>query len=496
MAQQIEVQFGETYKLPPKTNLTAIYGQDEDGIFAGRYKRKGLLGIRQGTPFVDYYDKDLSLAYSKELEFPRDEMYREYTALINDTLFVFIGYFDKEKSINYLYGSYYSREGVLNSNFAQLAAVEVENKRKLNSFDIVNSVDSTKFLIAVIPRSERKVEQKVHFIVVDHRYREYDQVRIEFPFQSRDFSFQTLELSNNGDIHLMAAIPKDDEGEKRKARTKVKELRLFTFYKEDQMLHEYPIRIGENYISEYKMRVRNNGDVLVTGFYSDFRSNSMKGIFYLEIEPSTKSVKNLKNTDFTESFLKLFISKRKAKKKRELANFEVRDIFVKPDGGIQFLAEYYYYYVTITQDANGNIRETHHYNYGDIIVADMDKNGKINWWTKIPKRQNTVNDVGYYSGMSYYYINNKLHLVYNEHERNIKEVDPDRIRNIRLKKAWTVLVTVDENGKVEKTPMFKAKDRKLLLVPKSGSKISENEQVFVSVAGFGKAYRLCRIKFN
>lgn len=483
--QNIEVKFGQNHRDPRKTRITKFIGQDDDGVYAMR--RKLGLFSRNDAPIIEYYDNELNIAYSKGVELPRKEMDIVSTFFFNDTLFAFVEYFDREKNINYLYGSYISREGKIDQNFSELAAVEVESKRKSNWYTIDNSVDSTKFLISIIPSYEKREERQVHLKVIDHRYREYSDIRVEFPFAQRDFSFQTIELAPSGDIHIMASVKVDD------GRRAPRELRLFTVFK-DESIHEYPIIIGQNYITEYLMRVKSSGDVIISGFYSDKGGASMKGIFSLEVNPQRREITNTTTTDFTESFLAQFMSARKAKKGKELWGYEVRDIFFKEDGGIQLLSEYYHFYITQTTNAQGQTTTTYHYVYGNIMIADMDKEGRINWWAKIPKMQHTTNDGGFYSGMSYHFINGKIHLVYNDHPKNMEEVDPDRLRNLNKKKAWTVLVTIDGDGNAEKTPLFKAKDKKTLLVPKSGRQVSKNEQILVSTVG--KNYRLCRIKYN
>jgi hypothetical protein len=485
-AQTIEVQFGDNYRDARKSRITKIIGQDDDGIYALR--RKFALFSRYTPATIEYYDNELKLVYSKPIELPRKEMELAETFFFNDTLFAFIEYFDREKNINYLYGSYISREGKLDMNFAEIAAVQVDSKRSSNWYSVHNSTDSTRFLVTILPSYDKKAETEVHFKVIDHRYREFSDAHLEFPFEQRDFSFQTVILAANGDIHMMASVKPDEKSKRRR------ELRLFSYFKQNDVIHEYPILIGQNYITDYDMKVKPNNNVTIAGFYSDRGGASMKGVFSFEVNTSSRAIENIKTTDFTEEFLKQFFSARKAKKGKELWGYEVRDIFVKSDGAIQLLAEYYHFYITQTTNAQGQTTTTYHYVYGHVIVVDFNYDGEVNWWMKLPKMQHTTNDGGYYSGMSYHHVNDKIHLIYNDHPKNMNEVDPDRLRNMSKKKAWTVLVTIDKDGNTEKIPLFRAKDKRTLLVPKSGRMVSKNEQVFVS--NIGKNYKLCRIKFN
>jgi hypothetical protein len=486
-AQEIEVKFGNVHKDPSKTTLTKLLGQDNDAVYALR--RSGGL-FKKRTLAIEAYNNDLNITYSKEFDLPDEDMVVESIFMRYDTVYAFLSLFNKDENINYLYGTTVSKDGAISSSMAELAAVQVEGKRNLNSFGVFESSDSSKFLVSIVPAYNKKEERKVQFIVLDHQFRSYDQVRIDFPFKQQDFSIKSLKLSSTGDIHLMASVKSENENAKKRER----ELRIFTYFREKEELHEYKIDIGKNYISEYKLKVNRTGNIILTGFYSDFSSATMKGIYFLEIDPKTRQFIHNKTTEFTSDFLQQFMSQRRAEKGKSLWNYEVRDIFQKEDGGYQFLSEYYHFYITQTTDANGRTTTTYHYNYGHVIVADFKEDGTINWWTKIPKLQYTKNDGGTYSGMSYSFRNNKIYLIYNEHEKNINEIDPDRLRNINKKKSWAVLVTVASDGMVEKTPLFEARDKKTLLKPRFSIKSSEKDQILVSE--IGKMYRLVRVSFN
>jgi hypothetical protein len=234
-----------------------------------------------------------------------------------------------------------------------------------------------------------------------------------------------------------------------------------------------------------------NGNILMTGFYSDRKNSQMKGIFLLEADLEKQETISVRTTDFTTSFLQLFMSERSAKRGKELTNFEVRDLIRDENGDMMFLAEYYSHTVSISQSANGAISTTDIYNYGDLMVAKIDSQGKIKWWTRVPKKQISTNNEGYYSGISYTFSNGRLNIIYNDHKSNANHVNPERLKSMEMKSAYTVLVSVDSEGKISKAPLFKSKEDNTLMIPRKSLDIGANEQIMLSQSK--KRFRLCRI---
>jgi hypothetical protein len=485
--QNVEVTFGPIYKYGSKTKGSEVIGQDENGVYVMNYTRL----FREKGYVFELYDNALNLVLQKDIILPVEGMEIDDIMMIEGEIVVFITYFNKETNINYLYGSTISTQGELNYTMFEIAAVAVESSRKLNDFLITLAQDSSTFLITITPFYEKKVNQEAYFIIVEHNFTIRKEIPVKFKFKQRDFYLETVELSKDGNIHIMASTRNLEDNFLNRSR----DLRLFTYFSLTDELHEYEVKIGDNYITNYKIKSAPNGNMIISGFYSDYKYNTMKGVFFLELDTATKTFIHSQTTDFTEAFLSEFMSKRKAEKGRELMHFEVRELYFKENGEIQFLAEYYEYFITYNYDQNGLITSTtEHFMYRDVIVANLSETGSVNWWVKIPKLQHATNAFGAYAGMNYTFLNNKIYLIYNEHQKNTTSIKPEVLRNIHRKKSWTVLVTIDDKGNVIKTPLFASRDRKTLLKPQYAVRTSEKEQVMVS--GIGKNYRFCRIKLN
>jgi hypothetical protein len=499
-SQEFDLTFSDEIMAGRKYAVDHILGKIDGNIYTTRSE----YGILTKSKFdIRKYDSNFNLVFKKELTLPKDDFVKQSTILRNDTIFAFLSHYDKDQDINYLYGSTISKEGTIKLPLVELAAIEADNKRRRNYYLISENTDSTGFIVTVTPEYKMNEEKNVQFILLDHQYKNLDQVNLDLPYTHDDLEILEAKATPEGNIHILAGI-KVDVGERRKENT----LRILTYYKDKKELHEHEIDLDLNYITEYKLKFRKNGNLILSGFYSDHRMSSMKGIYFIEIDTKKRSFVNMKTTDFTTDFLKLFISERKAEKGRELWHFKVRGIYIKDDGGIMFLAEHFHQYSTnfestdkrfksssnVVTTNTGGRSSTNYYDYGDIMVADMNSEGKINWWTKIPKLQNTTNDNGVFGGINHSFRNNSIYMIFNDHEKNINHVDPAYLRNLKMRKSWAVLVTINSKGEAKKTPLFNSKKKKVYLIPKAGYKVNDNELIIM--AGTKRHFRFCQVSFK
>jgi hypothetical protein len=247
------------------------------------------------------------------------------------------------------------------------------------------------------------------------------------------------------------------------------------------------------------------GRIHCAGFYSNNKQNSVKGLFTFDVDTQNKSIKNIKHQDFTDDFINEFLNKRQQKKKKraqdkgknrfdELRNIVLRDFVLKSDGSFYFVAESYVYYVVTTTDANGVTRTTHHYVYGDVLLADVKQDNTVNWFARIPKYQHTTNDGGRYSGISTSLgKDDELYVIFNDSKKNANVKYPEKRINFRLKNAITVLVSFDQAGEFSKTPLMPSKEASTILMPKmSYTSAAGNLLLFATIR---RDYRFIKINF-
>lgn len=505
-AQNIEIHQGPQNKFASKWFINEILTKDANGIMTVQQKRALL---RKTSYKIQNYDQKMAPLADVEFDLPDKDLEVQEFLYKNETAFMFLSKYDKDKNLNYLYSTTLNRNGTLNQNFFEIAAVDADSKRKRNSFDINHSHDSTKFLVTIIPPYNKKENQQVQFLVLDHDFKEYDNVKIKFPYEDRDINLKEAHLDKDGNIHLMASVSLAGEEGKRRSFLSDWDLRIFSYYKDTEEFKEYKVNIGraeeDTYLTQVKMFRDAKGQIHCSGFYSNNKQNSVKGLFTLNLDTDSKTIKNIKHQDFTDDFISEFLTKRQKKRKKrakekgkdryeELRNLKLRDFVLKSDGSFYFVAESYVYYTVTTTDANGVTRTTHHYVYGDVLIADVKKDNTVNWFARIPKYQHTTNDNGRYSGLSTSLgKNNELYVIFNDSKKNANVKYPEKRINFRLKNAITVLVSFDQKGEFSKTPLMPSKESKTILMPKVNYSTSPGDLLLF--ATIRKNYRFINIKF-
>jgi hypothetical protein len=202
--------------------------------------------------------------------------------------------------------------------------------------------------------------------------------------------------------------------------------------------------------------------VYCAGFYSEKGTWSIRGTFFLRIDRATKTIVRQSFKEFDTDFITAYMTdkeEQKATKKAErkgesleMYEYEMRDNIKREDGGAVVVAEQYYMWVeTIrTTNANGSVstRTVYHYVYNDIIVVSIAPSGDIEWNAKVPKRQHSTNDGGYYSSYAMTLKGGKIYLLFNDNGENLFLKDGDKVQQFEVtgKDALVTLATIDEDG--------------------------------------------------
>ena len=489
--QQVDVVFGNTHKDPPKTTLTEILGQHGEEIFFIRDERG-----RNGEKLIESYNKSLNMSSSKVITKPNEDLVYQENYMIDGKFFSFLTFYDGDKEKNTLYGTTFDKNGKMNASMVELAVLDAESKRKTGYFDIDTSYGNGKknFLIFESPHYDKREKESFNFSVYNQEFKLIQKIDLNLPYLDRDFSVYDYVLDDLGNIHILASVAlKGSEKEKGKQKY---ELKLLSYFTATDELKEHDIDLGENYFSEIAIKINKDNDLVLTGFHSEKSSYGMKGVFYVKVSIKEQKVVIQHTTDFTTDFLELFMSEKKADKGKELSNYYVDKVIPKEDGGVIMISEYYMYYTTsYTNPQTGHTTYTHHYLYNDIIVVNFDSNGKVIWWSKIPKRQHTTNDGGFMSGYAIAVSGDKMHFVFNDNPANLNIEDPRKIKNMRSpSKSLTNLVTLNNKGEMTKTTFFNTKENKTIMRPKFHLQSSQNQ--LIMYGSKGKSYTISRLTFK
>jgi len=496
---QMEITWGVPQKQPRKTAMTDIIASDGSYVYAVR-ATYSLFG--NDNPILERYKvSDLSLDYSKSI--PMETMDGHHLGLdgiwyVRGNILVFGSAYVREKDVNILYAQSLDDHGTSIKNWTTVATIPAAKRSNPGSFYLDVTRDSAHVLLVINPPYDKYAEEKFTLQLIDKELKTEWKKEIVPPYKDQFFALDNFIVSKNGDVYMLATVSKDksvmSRTERRTQPTYYHTVLLYDQAKDS--LKEYKISLDPKFISDVKMEVTDDGDMICAGFYSNRSSNAIIGTFYLKIDKQTKAVSSIGTKDFDQDFLVQFMTAKKASKGHELYNYMLRHLVLRDDGGAVLVAEQYYEVMVQSYDPQTKMYTyTYYYYYNDIIVISINPDGKIAWAQKIPKLQVSHNDGGFYSSFAFAVSGDKMYFMFNDNPKNLKADVTGKYRYMNNpRKSVAVLVTMDSKGNQDRQAMFNNKDLKIILRPKLF--LQTNEKQMILYGEKGSTFKLANVKIS
>lgn len=286
-------------------------------------------------------------------------------------------------------------------------------------------------------------------------------------------NIEEVRISNKGEVFILTKdylTPerkekiKDEKSDKKVPGFKYT---VWKFSVDGSDVKEYSINLDEKYINSMSMNINKETDLIsIAGFYNDDENKSLQGMFNLEINGESAIKKNMKDfpNDFIEEFKKHKVNKKNDDDDGLSTRFKIDYVLPKKDGGSFITSEFFYIKTVTVTTSSGTRTTTYYYNY-DILVANVDKEGKITSFTRIPKRQVEVNRMLYSSYVATEY-NNKLYLLYNDNPKNEElEEDEKSVKTTGFGKSNCVMYVLDNEGNSSKKVLYSNEETETILRP-------------------------------
>jgi hypothetical protein len=372
----------------------------------------------------------------------------------------------------------------------KIAELDYTKRRFTGNFAYDFSRDSTKLLIYANTALKKNEPEVFEMTVYDQDLKLVWSKEITLPYSESKFGVEDIEVDKYGNVYALCVHYLEKGETKRKGKPNYS-YKVLGFYDQGQRMEEYDVAFGDLFITDLSIDVSPKNDLICAGFYSEKNSFSIKGGIYLRINKETKNLEKASVKEFNMDFLTMGFSERqekKAKKKEakgkgfELYSYDMRDLIPRGDGGAVMLAEQYYVTVFCTRDQNGFTRCTYYYHYNDVVVVSFSPDGDVEWFTKVPKRQTSVNDYGYYSSFATFINGDKLHLIYNEHIDNLPREQLNKLKNYSIgdSKGIVAIATIDTEGNLERKALVSNAEIGTIAIPKVCQQISKNEMILVA----------------
>ena len=505
-SKKVDIEWGPKLKESRKSTLGSIVGVDETGMYLTKYKRKSF--TLNYTIILEHYNKNLEKTKSEKIEIinHEKELDAEFIVHLNNKLYVFSSFKNRKLKRNFLFVQTINKKTLLpNNDLVKIAEIDYKKHSKYNAggYHLRISCDSSKVLVYYDLPYKKNEKEKFGFHVFDNNMNQIWEKKVKLPYTDKLFEIQNYKVNNGGNVYLLGIKYKDKRKGKRKGKPNYK-YHILSYTNNGNDSKEYPISVKDYFLTDMQIAINDEQDIVCGGFYSEKGTFSIKGSYFLKIDGETTEIVTRNFNEFGIDFITQNMSKRKKKKAKkkakkgknvELYQYDLDDIILKSDGGAMLIGEQFYIRTVTTYNQKGGSTTRYYYYYNDIIVINMSSEGVIEWTEKIPKRQTTSNDQGFWSSYAVTVIKDKLYFVFNDNPKNLFYKDGGKLYNFKKSsKALTVLVEVDSSGKQTKEALFTSKEAGILVRPKVCQQISDNEMIIFGQRG--KSQRFAKATFK
>ncbi len=239
----------------------------------------------------------------------------------------------------------------------------------------------------------------------------YYELNLEELMPGEAKKFHYYEVSNDGSIYMF--------GRTNDINTRKKMQAIYCKINPSGLRSEYKIIPLDNVsFNEIKIRFDNvNKRFIAAGLYSERNQQKPKGYFinYLSEDLSQSSSHSI---PFTEALLNEWNGKNQ-KSVLSSSELKTRNIILKQDGGCLMFYENTKEltrrpYFTTADPAGTYPSRWYDYYFDDIIVASLDKNGKLIWDKVLHKRQYSQDDEGLFSSFFVFRTSALLRIIFND----------------------------------------------------------------------------------
>jgi hypothetical protein len=436
---------------------------------------------------------------------------------LKDKIILFTSVYKKDKKTTTLFARTYDVSDLSPLKPAQeLLVVPAESKKDRGGIRVETEADSSGFMVWAVGAGQG--EHMTVMSDVKHYSPDIELLRegeewYERPYPTDEYDIESSYVDNDGTrFWVVRKYPEKKETKQRKREGKpTYNMVLVVYDKGVGKPKLYTLDAGDRFLQDLQMVLdEERNEIVCAGFYGNKGSWSVRGAYVMKLDRTTRAIKHQNYKEFDRDFITAYMTEKEERKatkqaekkgeELEMYEYDLDDIVLRDDGGAVLVGEMYNFYITTTTstDSQGRMvtRSVYHYVYNDIIAISIDPKGDIDWAVKIPKRQHTTNDGGYYSSYGMVVKGEKIYFVFNDNGKNLFVKDGDKIEQFDLKgkEALITLVTVDISGRVFREALLAPDKRDAILRPKECVQL-EDDRMFI-YAERKKEYRFGTISFK
>lgn len=177
-----------------------------------------------------------------------------------------------------------------------------------------------------------------------------------------------------------------------------------------------------------KMLIDPSGNLIIAGTLAAPGLNwNWQGVWYLKADASGKIITNVTEPLGANLLRQILPEKQAVQEDAKLNDYVLKDVLLKPDGGILLLGEYQHDIKTIVGQSTPPVYN-HDLSFGGVVLLSFAPDGTRTWNTFYAKKQNEYSpeENMHYGSFAYQLKNDKLYMVW-----NYMEVQSDALTRYR-----------------------------------------------------------------
>lgn len=478
VAQTIEtIDWGIEQELPKNTQYKKVLGHDDDGIYLVRVDK-----FDPNKLWLEYASR-LTLIIDQSNEIVLPSYLGNQTAYadmfyINKKLILLSTAIDDNQNQKQLFIQYMGPDGTIKNKPKLIASISTSNAPE-DDFKFELTPDNDIYIYYNKTFKEYN-QEPFTFKVINSNLQEVTSATVVLPekFNGRKFEVVQSAMSDKGKIIMLV---KAVEENKRKRSSEDKyEMMVIVYDIKKKETNDILITLKKDKPIDGIFTFDADGNLIVGGFYepkTNKSPGSFTGLYYRIINPNTYKVLPAGEPKYyfyslSKDFLTEMESQRNGETAEQQFSYKLHSIQTMENGSFVIIAEQQY--LTQRTMVDPKTKEEiviNYFNYGDILMAGVNKNQKFAWVKKIYKNQYSIDDQGYFSSFALEKIRNKIKIIYNDLSANMK-ISEEKLKikvlknNINSKpKGMGVVSSVFYDGSIIKDPLFPGKNKSTTIVP-------------------------------
>ena len=463
-AQQFEWSNPERFR--NRSTYSQVLGENSSGYFIVRHKNRNW----SNQLIIERYKANMGRDFSKKITASKGAKFESIVVCDSGLLFIFSRFNVKSEKIE-LFSQLYDNEAEPAVEPQLISTVLPKSYNDDGNF-MLSANDSNTFVAYSFTEYAGKNKSMVTLGLIESSTgRLVYENKQTFDIELERIRQEQLLADENKQVFLLMSFT--DYKYRNNAPEYLGHYLLAQNPAENKMLVFY-LNFPELFVYNLKMTLdRSKERLLVSGFFSLEARNKLRGNLHFSLFLKGLTIEFHDFKPFSFNLVADAIGLKAAEKDEEIADYEIKAIISRTDGGLIILAEEFYVsQQNYTYYINGmpQINTRSIFNYGKIMVIALNYEGELQWSKLINKSQTSLNDYGQYSSFFWHVLPDQIAIVFNDKLRGAGDVFYFKLKNdgtlendilFREGNAFISLVALEAKQLDAFTSIFPtAKDRK------------------------------------